>query len=152
MTAGREGRGGCETAFVLGGGSNPGTYGIGMLRALFEAGIRPDLVVGTSVGAVNAALVAAFPGAAAADRLVAVWNGLARTGVFGAFLFGRIGTAIRSGTHLYSSVPLRALLESSMPVAASIEPCGGGVLRRGRGLRPGRRAHRGLVGRLPGAR
>jgi NTE family protein len=115
-----------------------------MLRALFEAGIRPDLVVGTSVGAVNAALVAAFPGAAAVDRLVAVWNGLARTGVFGAFLFGRIGTAIRSGTHLYSSVPLRALLESSMPgrriedlempsqcVAASIEPCGGGMLRRG---------------------
>jgi NTE family protein len=135
-----------ETAFVLGGGSNPGAHEIGMLRALFEAGIRPDLVVGTSVGAVNAALVAAFPGAAAVDRHLAVWNGLARTGVFGAFLFDRIGTAIRSGTHLYSCVPLRALLESSMParriedlempfqcVAASIEPCEGGVLRRGRG-------------------
>ncbi|HEY3033763.1 MAG TPA: hypothetical protein VGJ54_03795 [Streptosporangiaceae bacterium] len=34
MTAGREGWGGCETAFVLGGGSNPGAYEIGMLRAL----------------------------------------------------------------------------------------------------------------------
>jgi NTE family protein len=137
---------GCETAFVLGGGSNPGAYEIGMLRALFKAGIRPDLAVGTSVGAVNAALVAAFPGAAAVDRHVAVWNGLARTGVSAPSLFDRIGTAIRSGTHLYPSVPLRALLESSMParriedlempsqcVAASIEPCEGGVLRRGRG-------------------
>jgi NTE family protein len=120
------------------------------LRPLFEAGIRPDLVVGTSVGAVNAAHVAAFQGVAAVHRLVAVWNGLTRTGVFGASLFDRIGTAIRSGTHLYSSVPLRALLESSMPVrriddfempfhyvAASRKPCEGGVLRRGRGLRPG---------------
>jgi len=47
---------------VLGGGANLGAHEVGMLRALFEAGIRPDLVVGTSVGAVNAALVAAYPG------------------------------------------------------------------------------------------
>jgi NTE family protein len=96
MTAGRKGRGGRETAVVLGGGSNPGAHEIGMLWPLFEAGIRPDLAVGTSVGAVNAALVAAFPGAAAVHRLAAAWNGLARTGVFGGFLFDRIGTAMRS--------------------------------------------------------
>jgi hypothetical protein len=115
MTAGGEGRGGWETAFAVGGGSSPGAHGIAMMRPLFGAGIRPDLVAGTSAGAVNAALVAAFPGAAAVQRLVAVWNGLARTGVFGACLLGRIGTAMRSGAHLYSSVPLRALVESSMP-------------------------------------
>lgn len=113
---GTEGRGGCETAFALGGGSNPGAHEIGMMWPLSEAGIRPDLVVGTSAGAVNAALVAAFPGAAAVHRLAAVWNGLARTGVFGALVFGRIGTAMRSGAHLCSSVPLRALVEPNMPV------------------------------------
>ncbi|MGO9082548.1 MAG: patatin-like phospholipase family protein [Streptosporangiaceae bacterium] len=44
-----------QTAFVLGGGSNLGAYEVGMLRALLQAKITPDLVVGTSVGAVNAA-------------------------------------------------------------------------------------------------
>ena len=52
----------------------------------------------------------------AAGRLEPAWNGLARTGVFGASLFDRIGTALRSGTHLYSIMPLRALRESGVPV------------------------------------
>ena len=41
------------TAFVLGGGGVRGAVEIGMVRALFEAGIQPDLVVGTSIGAIN---------------------------------------------------------------------------------------------------
>ncbi|MGE5289040.1 MAG: patatin-like phospholipase family protein [Micromonosporaceae bacterium] len=114
--AGTDGRTGAKTAFVLGGGANLGAHEVGMLRALFEAGIRPDLVVGTSVGAVNAALVAAHPGPAAADELEKVWNGLGRYGVFGASLLDRVATAVRSGTHLYSNRPLRDLLEASVPV------------------------------------
>ena len=47
-----------KTAFVLGGGGVLGAYEVGMLRALSEAGITPDVVVGTSVGAINAAWVA----------------------------------------------------------------------------------------------
>src|SRR5512147_3126131 len=42
-------------AFVLGGGGARGALQVGALRALFEAGIKPDLLVGTSIGAVNAA-------------------------------------------------------------------------------------------------
>ena len=42
-------------AFVLGGGGLLGAHEVGMLRALAEAGIRPDLVVGTSIGALNGA-------------------------------------------------------------------------------------------------
>jgi NTE family protein len=49
------------TAFVLGGGGLLGAHEVGMLRALSEAGIQPDLVVGTSVGAINGALIAADP-------------------------------------------------------------------------------------------
>lgn len=45
-------------AFVLGGGGARGAFQIGALRALFEAGIRPDLLVGTSIGAVNATAIA----------------------------------------------------------------------------------------------
>jgi len=107
-----------STAFVLGGGANLGAHEVGMLKALDEAGIHPDLVLGTSVGAVNAAMVAAFPGADAAARLESLWNGLGRDGVFGASLFDRIGTAIRSRTHLYSNAALRTLLEDNLPVRA----------------------------------
>jgi hypothetical protein len=54
------------TAFVLGGGGLLGAHEVGMLRALSEAGIRPDLVVGTSVGAINGAFIAADPAGSAA--------------------------------------------------------------------------------------
>jgi Patatin-like phospholipase len=46
-------------AFVLGGGGVLGAAEVGMLRALADAGILPDLVVGTSIGAINGAVVAA---------------------------------------------------------------------------------------------
>ena len=45
-----------KTAFVLGGGGVLGAVEVGMLRALLERGIRPDLVLGTSIGAFNGAL------------------------------------------------------------------------------------------------
>src|SRR5512138_2296398 len=45
-------------AFVLGGGGARGAMQVGALRALFEAGIKPDLLVGTSIGAINAAVLA----------------------------------------------------------------------------------------------
>ncbi len=50
-----------RTAFVLGGGGLLGAVEVGMLRALLEAGIEPDVILGTSVGALNGALVAADP-------------------------------------------------------------------------------------------
>ena len=62
------------TAFVLGGGGLLGAHEVGMLRALTEAGVRPDLVVGTSIGALNGALVAADPVRAAA-QLSRMWQG-----------------------------------------------------------------------------
>ncbi|MBV9417059.1 MAG: patatin-like phospholipase family protein [Solirubrobacterales bacterium] len=43
-------------AFVLSGGASLGACQAGMLEALYEQGIRPDLLVGTSAGAINAAL------------------------------------------------------------------------------------------------
>src|SRR5215468_10192231 len=61
------------TAFVLGGGGVLGAHEVGMLRALSEAGIRPDLVVGTSIGAINGAFVAADP-AGSAERLGELWR------------------------------------------------------------------------------
>ena len=57
------------TAFVLGGGGVLGAVEVGMLRALFERDITPDLVLGTSIGALNGAMVAAEPGLGVVDKL-----------------------------------------------------------------------------------
>jgi len=47
--------------FVLGGGGSPGAVQVGMLQALTEQQVTPDLVIGTSVGSLNGALVALDP-------------------------------------------------------------------------------------------
>jgi NTE family protein len=105
-----------SVAFVLGGGGVLGAHEVGMLRALLEAGIRPDLVVGTSVGAFNGAMVAADPSQAAVTRLTELWGEIGESDVLGGSLLGRIGTLARSGTHLHSNEPLRKLLEQALPV------------------------------------
>jgi NTE family protein len=61
-----------KTAFVLGGGGVLGAVEVGMLQALFERGIVPDLVLGTSVGALNGALVARDPTPAVIEHLIAL--------------------------------------------------------------------------------
>jgi NTE family protein len=104
-------------AFVLGGGGILGATQVGMLRALFEAGVRPDLVVGTSVGALNGALVAADPTPSAIDRLTGLWTSLSDSEVFSGGLLSRARTLARNGTHLHSSAPLRQLLTETLPPA-----------------------------------
>ena len=104
-------------AFVLGGGGALGAYEVGMLKALFAAGIRPQMVLGTSVGAINGAAVAAEPSPAAVSRLIDLWTGLGRAGVFSGSVMSRLGTAVRSRTHLYTPAPLLELLHTHLPVA-----------------------------------
>lgn len=70
------------TAFVLSGGVSLGAIQVGMLQALSRHSIRPDLLVGTSVGALNAAWVAGDPTPECTDRLAEVWRGLRRADVF----------------------------------------------------------------------
>jgi NTE family protein len=113
------GRGG--TAFVLGGGGMLGAAEVGMLRALFEHQIRPDLIVGTSVGAINGAFVAADPTPSAVDRLREVWEQLAFEGIFAGSVFARVGTLLRTRTHLHPREPLRELLAAHLPVQTFAE-------------------------------
>jgi NTE family protein len=71
------------TAFVLSGGGSLGAVQVGMLQALAERRITPDLLVGTSAGAFNAVFVAAHgtsPGSL--DLLARTWTGLRRDDVF----------------------------------------------------------------------
>ena len=105
-------------AFELGGGGGPlGAHEVGMLRALVERGIVPDLVLGTSVGAINGAAVAADPTPAGVERLTAMWLAIGRGDVFAGSALGRLTTLARTRTHLHDSEPLRALLASTLPVS-----------------------------------
>lgn len=98
-------------AFVLGGGGLLGAVEVGMLQALLEAGVRPDLIVGSSVGAINGAAVAADPSPGTVARLAAMWEALGRDQIFGGGVIGRTVTLARSGTHLHGNEGLRALLD-----------------------------------------
>jgi NTE family protein len=106
VTEGRE----AKTAFVFGGGGALGACEVGMLRALLEAGITPDLVLGTSVGAINGAVFAEDPSLEGVARLEKVWTELDTGGVFEGSLLTRLGTAVRTRTYLHSNEPLRQLL------------------------------------------
>jgi len=67
------------TAFVFSGGASLGSIQAGMLRALNDADVYPDIVLGTSVGAMNAAFVA---GGGTADELITIWKELRSSRVF----------------------------------------------------------------------
>ena len=72
-----------RVAFVLSGGSSLGASQAGMLQALYEHGIRPDLLVGTSVGAINAAFIASRPPTIeTAFALQDIWRSLNRGDLF----------------------------------------------------------------------
>jgi NTE family protein len=95
------------TAFVLGGGGVLGAVEVGMLRALFERGVRPDLVLGTSVGALNGALVAREPRLPVIDRLTDLWaQAAASRDVYGDRPLRTVRRAVATGTHIYSPEPL----------------------------------------------
>ena len=81
-----------------------------MLRALLEAGVVPDVVVGTSVGAINGAAVAADPSPGAVEALRGVWLGLAGSGLYAGGPLKRMGHIARARTHVHPNEPLRALL------------------------------------------
>jgi NTE family protein len=72
-----------RTAFVLSGGAGLGAIQVGMLHALYERGIAPDLIVGTSAGAFNGAFIASRPQTVnTATDLADVWRGLRRGNAF----------------------------------------------------------------------
>jgi NTE family protein len=100
-------RGRPRTAFVLSGGASLGALQVGMLSALYERGVVADLLVGTSVGALNAAFVASRPQTPeTAEELAHVWRGLRRDDVFPVSLSALVGGLRGQRDHL---VPSRAL-------------------------------------------
>ena len=82
--------------WVLGGGGARGAAQVGVLQALFEAGVEaPAAIVGTSVGALNGASIAAFPSLAGTMMLREVWLSRQAAAVFEAHPLGVIMSGLR---------------------------------------------------------
>ncbi len=103
-----------KTAFVLAGGGSLGAVQVGMLQALVEAGVTADLVVGSSVGALNAGFFAGDPTARGVADLAQIWRGLRRRDIFPL----NLGSALRwlgSADALFESTSLRRVIERNLP-------------------------------------
>lgn len=104
-----------RTAYVLTGGGSLGAVQVGMMTALHECGIAPDLLVGTSVGAVNAAYLAG-PGTTGRRlaELASLWKGMRRRDLFVADPRRWLRAARGAAPSMFSSEPLRRLLATHL--------------------------------------
>jgi NTE family protein len=105
-----------DVAFVLSGGGVLGAAQVGQLQALIEAGIIPDVVVATSVGALNGAAIAADPTPEGAARLAEVWRQLKTEDIFPGSRFARAWNMVSRGDHIHPNTGIRRLVEQ-LPAA-----------------------------------
>jgi NTE family protein len=103
-----------KTAFVFAGGGSFGAVQVGMLQALVAHGVKADLVVGSSVGAINGAYFAGEPTMGGVERLEKLWLGIRRKDIFSldwraaaSFLWRR--------DFVMSSAGLRSLIDTHLP-------------------------------------
>jgi NTE family protein len=106
-----------RTAFVLSGGGNHGSAQVGMLRALLERDICPDVVIGTSAGALSGSAVAADPTLSGIDHLASVWSALRTEHIFPGGRLGRAWSLLSGGDHLYSNQGLAGLIDRMAPAS-----------------------------------
>ncbi|MGA8696953.1 MAG: patatin-like phospholipase family protein [Xanthobacteraceae bacterium] len=105
---------GGKTAFVFSGGGSLGAIQVGMLRVLLSYGLRPDFVVGASVGAINAAYFASAPTAECVSRLERIWSGLRRADIF-PFTFASALGLIKHRGYIVDPSKLRRVIETNLP-------------------------------------
>lgn len=95
-----------KTAYVLAGGGAKGAFQLGVMQALDRQGVRPDLIVGTSVGALNA-VGYSWKGIQGATQ---IWMGIkSRESILGLSIWEKVSTLWRTG--YYNMSPLRNILK-----------------------------------------
>jgi NTE family protein len=98
------------TVFVLAGGGGLGAVQVGMLYALLEGGIRPDAIVGTSIGALNGAFLAGHPDLAGIDELAELWSSVRLRDVFPLSVRGLARGLFGHQEFLFQSVGLQSVI------------------------------------------
>jgi NTE family protein len=103
------------TALVFAGGGSLGAIQVGMLKALSGQSLKIDCVVGTSVGAINAAYFAGDPSPAGVQRLENIWRGLRREDVFPIGALRSLVGLLRGKENLVLPDALKALIKRHLP-------------------------------------
>jgi NTE family protein len=103
-----------KTAFVFAGGGSFGAIQVGMMQSLASHGIGADMVVGSSVGAINGAFYAGDPTLDGVKRLASIWRGLKRHDVFPISIWTLIGF-LRRRDFLIPHDGIRKLIDDHIP-------------------------------------
>ncbi len=90
-------------AFVLSGGGNLGATQVGALASLIDRGIKPDMIVGCSVGALNASFLARGVSVKQIEELAAVWRSLTRSDIYPGTRLGALWRFITGKDSLYDN-------------------------------------------------
>jgi NTE family protein len=104
-----------KLAVVLSGGATLGAFQVGVIDAMARRGVVPDLLVGTSVGAINAAFWAVHPQRDVGQRLLGLWLSCTRTTMFPDGPLPMVGRLFQRKDHLTTQRELARLLRSSIP-------------------------------------
>ena len=104
-----------KTAFVLGGGGIWGSAEVGMIRALDEAGFEPDLILGTSIGALNGAVIADRPGSEGVELLTGFWQEVSGADLFDTGFLERARRVATLKPAIHDTSELRAIIEHAIP-------------------------------------
>jgi len=111
-----------RVAFVFSGGGPLGALQVGAVKALVERDILPDLVVGTSVGAINASHLAFDPSVIGVRRLEESWDRLAENDLFpGSGFMATWSRMLRRGDRIFDNSGLREIIERGLGPEASFE-------------------------------
>lgn len=100
-----------HTVFVLGGGGNLGAVQVGMLKAVLQRGIVPDILLGCSVGAINAAAIAGQPDMDGIALLEDVWSSLPRDAMGAKGRLSSVRALAHRGMAMGTNEPLRRMIE-----------------------------------------
>jgi len=103
-----------KTAFVFAGGGSFGAIQVGMMHALAANGVTADMVVGSSVGAINGAYYAGAPTLKGVLELETIWRGLRRNDVF-PITWRTILGFIRRRDFLIPHDGIRKLIDDHLP-------------------------------------
>lgn len=94
---------------------------MGMIQALEEADIKPDLILGTSIGAFNGAVIADHPGVEGVERLTGFWKEAIGASLFKNSVFDRLRRVATLKPSLHDTTQLRRAIEHAIDPKKRIE-------------------------------
>ncbi len=102
-------------ALVLSGGGNRGPLQVGVIRALLASGVTPQMIVGSSAGALNGVFLAIEPNMAGADRVAEMWREAGRRKVIHTGPLQTVWQLLRGSDHVMENTTLAAFIRSVLP-------------------------------------